>query len=54
LIVASGLSDFAFSLVLGLVISVLTYFSFTKLKLQNLKGQKSSTGSMKLCCVEPV
>ena len=40
LIVASGLNDFAYALVLGVVISVLTYFFFTKLKLQNFKGQK--------------
>ena len=40
LIVASGLRDFAFSLVGGAAISVLTYYSFTKkLKLQNLKGE---------------
>ena len=40
LIVASGLRDFAFSLVVGAAISVLTYYSFTKkLKLQNLKGE---------------
>jgi uncharacterized membrane protein (GlpM family) len=40
LIVASGLSDFAYALVWGVVISILTYFFFTKLKLQILKGQK--------------
>jgi hypothetical protein len=40
LIVASGFNDFAYALVLGVAISVLTYFFFTKLKLQNLKGQK--------------
>ncbi|MGD0643992.1 MAG: DUF3147 family protein [Candidatus Bathyarchaeia archaeon] len=40
LIVASGLRDFAFSLVAGAAISVLTYYSFTKkLKLQNLTGE---------------
>jgi uncharacterized membrane protein (GlpM family) len=40
LIVESGLRDFAFSLVGGAAISVLTYYSFTKLlKLQNLKGE---------------
>ena len=40
LIVASGLRDFAFSLVGGAAISVLTYYFFTKkLKLQNLKGE---------------
>jgi len=40
LIVASGLRDFALSLVVGTAISVLTYYSFTKkLKLQNLKGE---------------
>jgi uncharacterized membrane protein (GlpM family) len=40
LIVASGLRDFAFSLVGGVAISLLTYYSFTKkLKLQNLKGE---------------
>ena len=40
LIVASGLKDFAFCLVGGAAISVLTYYSFTKLlKLQNLKGE---------------
>jgi uncharacterized membrane protein (GlpM family) len=38
LIVAFGLSDFAPSLVAGLVISVLTYYFFNKLNLQNLKG----------------
>ena len=38
LIVISGLNNFAFSLVAGLVISVLTYYSFKKLKLQNLEG----------------
>lgn len=40
LIVFSGLSDFAFALIGGTVISVLTYFFFKKLKLQNLKGEK--------------
>ena len=41
LIVASGLSDFAFALVGGIVISVITYFAFTKkLKLHNLKGEQ--------------
>jgi uncharacterized membrane protein (GlpM family) len=40
LIVASGLSDFALSLVGGAVISVLTYYFFKKLKLQNLKGDE--------------
>ena len=40
LIVASGLRDFAFSLMGGAAISVLTYYSFTKkLKLRNLKGE---------------
>ncbi len=40
LIVASGLRDFAFSLVGGVAISVLTYYSFTKkLKLKNLTGE---------------
>ena len=40
LIVASGLRNFAFSLVGGAAISVLTYYSFTKkLKLRNLKGE---------------
>jgi uncharacterized membrane protein (GlpM family) len=40
LIVASGLRDFGLSLVGGAVISVLTYYSFTKkLRLQNLKGE---------------
>jgi hypothetical protein len=41
LIVVSGLKDFALSLVLGAVISVLTYYCFTKLKLRNLKGEKT-------------
>ena len=40
LIVASGIRDFTFSLVGGVAISGLTYFLFTKLKLQNLEGQK--------------
>jgi len=40
LIVASGLSNFVFSLIGGTVISVLTYYFFKKLKLQNLKGEK--------------
>jgi len=41
LIVASGLRDFAFSLVGGVAISVLTYYSFTKkLKLKNLTGEE--------------
>ncbi|HUK84785.1 MAG TPA: hypothetical protein VLU95_02875 [Candidatus Acidoferrum sp.] len=40
LIVASGLSDFAFSLIGGTVISVLVYFFFKKLKLQNMKGEE--------------
>lgn len=40
LIVASGLNDFAFSLIGGTVISVLTYFFFKKLKLHNLRGEK--------------
>jgi uncharacterized membrane protein (GlpM family) len=40
MIAASGFNDFAFSLVGGVLISVLTYFSFTKLNLQNLKGEK--------------
>jgi uncharacterized membrane protein (GlpM family) len=38
LIVTSGLSDFTFSLVGGVVISILIYYLFTKLKLQKLKG----------------
>ncbi len=42
LIVVSGLSDFMFSLVGGTVISVLTYFFFKKLKIQNLKGEKKT------------
>ena len=41
LIVLSGLRDFALSLVGGAVISVLTYYSFTKkLKLKNLTGEE--------------
>jgi hypothetical protein len=39
LIYASGFRSFAFSLILGVGISALTYFFFIKLKLQNLKGQ---------------
>ena len=40
LIVASGLRDFALSLTVGVAVSVLTYYCFTKkLKLQNLKGE---------------
>jgi uncharacterized membrane protein (GlpM family) len=40
LIVGSGLRDFEISLVGGVLISVLTYYGFTKkLKLQNLKGE---------------
>ena len=54
LIAASGFSDFALSLAGGIVISALTYFFFIKLKLPNLKGQKSSTDSMKLRCAESV
>jgi hypothetical protein len=40
LIVISGLNNFAFSLVAGLVVSVLTYYFFNKLKLQNLRGSE--------------
>jgi Protein of unknown function (DUF3147) len=40
LIVSSGLNDFVFSLIGGIVISVLTYFFFKKLKLRNLTGEK--------------
>jgi len=40
LIVASDLKDFGISLIGGVVISVLTYYFFNKLKLQNLKGEK--------------
>jgi uncharacterized membrane protein (GlpM family) len=41
LVVASGFRDFTFSLLGGALISVLTYYSFTKkLKLPNLKGEK--------------
>ena len=56
LIVASGLRDFAFSLVGGVAISVLTYYSFTKkLKLQKPKGRnKSYTRLVRLFCVESV
>jgi uncharacterized membrane protein (GlpM family) len=50
-IAASGFSDFAFSLVGGVLISVLTYFSFAKLNLQNLKGKKGSTDLLRLFCV---
>ena len=40
LIVASNISDFGFSLAAGLVVSVLTYYFFNKLKLQNLQGKE--------------
>jgi len=40
LIVASRLSDFALSLLGGVIISVLTYYFFNKLKLKSLKGEK--------------
>jgi len=40
LIVASGLTDFALSLVAGIAVSVLTYYFFNKLKLKNLKGEE--------------
>jgi uncharacterized membrane protein (GlpM family) len=40
LIVTSGLSNFDFSLIGGAVISVLTYYFFKKLKLQNIEGEK--------------
>jgi len=40
LIAASGLKDFSLSLVSGTVISILTYYCFTRLKLRNLKGEK--------------
>ncbi len=42
LIAAFDLKDFALSLVSGAVISVLTYYCFTKLKLRNLKGEETS------------
>jgi uncharacterized membrane protein (GlpM family) len=42
LIVTFGLSNFTFSLIGGIAISVLTYFFFKKLKLQNLKGEKKT------------
>lgn len=41
LIVGSGLQDFSLSLVSGILISALTYYCFTKLKLKNLKGEKT-------------
>ncbi len=40
LIVVSGLGNFVFCLIAGTAISVLTYYFFNKLKLQNLKGEK--------------
>jgi uncharacterized membrane protein (GlpM family) len=40
LIFASGLTDFAISLVAGIVLSVLTYYFLNKLKLQNLGGEE--------------
>lgn len=40
LIVASGITDFAFSLIAGLVVSGLTFYFFNKLKLQNLEGEE--------------